>query len=301
MRLGIDFGGTNLKAGIFDESGEVIEFKEQKLVNFTNSGDLLDNLLDFAKKIIGNNPVKKGGLAIKGLVDTKNGMVLEDIGAGNLLAGKKLQQIFEEKLQIDFILDNDARAYMLGEWKFGAGKESQSMVCMTLGTGLGCAVIVQGKPYYGSDVLGGLLGGHISIDRNGPQCNCGNFGCLESYCSATALSKRIKAEIEITGEDVLPKFFEMVEQNNETVHEILNDFVNDLSIGIVNIIHAFNPELIVIGGGVTNSIHLFLPTLTELVHERAWTFPRKKVQIKAASLGNKAAALGIAFHPKLEK
>lgn len=301
MRLGIDFGGTNLKAGIFDESGKVIEFKEQKLVNFTNSGDLLDNLLDFAKKIIGNNPVKKGGLAIKGLVDTKNGMVLEDIGAGNLLAGKKLQQIFEEKLQIDFILDNDARAYMLGEWKFGAGKESQSMVCMTLGTGLGCAVIVQGKPYYGSDVLGGLLGGHISIDRNGPQCNCGNLGCLESYCSATALNKRIKAEIEITGEDVLPKFFEMVEQKNETVRKILNDFVNDLSIGIVNIIHAFNPELIVIGGGVTNSIHLFLPSLTELVHERAWTFPRKKVQIKVASLGNKAAALGIAFHPKLEK
>ena len=301
MRLGIDFGGTNLKAGIFDDQGNIIDFAEKKLVEFTKSGDLLNNLIDFAKEITGNNSVNKGGLAIKGLVDTKNGMVLEDIGAGNLLAGKKLQQIFEENLQIDFILDNDARAYMLGEWRFGAGKGSQSMVCMTLGTGLGCAVIVQGKPYYGSDVLGGLLGGHISIDRNGPQCNCGNFGCLESYCSATALNKRIKAIIEITGDDILPEFFKMVEQKNDTAYKVLNDFINDLSIGIVNIIHAFNPELVVIGGGVTNSIHLFLPALTELVHERAWTFPRKKVQIKAASLGNKAAALGIAFHPKLEK
>ena len=114
MRLGIDFGGTNLKAGIFDDQGNIIDFAEKKLVEFTKSGDLLNNLIDFAKEITGNNPVNKGGLAIKGLVDTKNGMVLEDIGAGNLLAGKKLQQIFEEKLQFNFVLDNDARAYMLG-------------------------------------------------------------------------------------------------------------------------------------------------------------------------------------------
>jgi glucokinase len=300
MRFGIDFGGTNLKAGIFDETGKVIAFKEQKLVNFTESGDLLTNLTEFAQNFTKSYPVKKGGLAIKGLVDTKRGVVLEDIGAGNLLAGKNLQQVFEQKLQIEFIIDNDARAYMLGEWKFGAGRGFQSMVCMTLGTGLGCSVITQGKPYYGSDVLGGLLGGHLSIDRNGPQCNCGNRGCLELYCSATALNKKIKSAIPISNEDALPEFFKMVERNDELACNILHSFNEDLSIGVVNIIHAFNPELIVIGGGVMNSSHLILPSLTDLVHQRAWTYPRNKVQIRAAELGNKAAAMGIAFHPEFE-
>ena len=97
MRFGIDFGGTNLKAGIFDETGKIVAFKEQKLSNFTDSGDLLTNLTEFAKNFIKDHPVKKGGLAIKGLVDRKGGKVLEDIGAGNLLAGRNLQQIFQDK------------------------------------------------------------------------------------------------------------------------------------------------------------------------------------------------------------
>jgi len=299
MRFGMDYGGTNLKAGIFTESGEAVNFVEEKLIKFTEKGDLLANLLEFAKKFIGSHRMQSGGFAIKGLVDTNKGIVLDDIGAGNLLAGRDLQKIFEQELQIPFVIDNDARAYMLGEWKFGAGRDTSSMVCMTLGTGLGCSVISQNVPYYGSDVLGGLLGGHISIDRNGPQCVCGQKGCLELYCSATALNKSVKKtlpQLQVY-EDSLPHFFQLVANKDEKAEDIFIKFIDDLSVGIVNIIHAFNPELVVIGGGVMSSKELILPPLIEKVHQRAWTYPRNKVQIKAAELENKAAPLGIAFHP----
>ncbi len=301
MRFGIDFGGTNLKTGLFTEQGEIIKFEENKLSKFTNQGNLLKALIKFSRDFIEGFSVTKGGLAIKGLVNTYTGYVMEDIGAGELLAGINLAKVFSESLNIPFIIENDARAYALGEWKFGAGRNTDNMVCITLGTGLGCAAIVNGQPFRGADVFGGLLGGHISIDRNGPECSCGNRGCLELYCSATALNARVKKnhpELNIYKE-ALPRFFEKVKEN-KFYRTTLEKFQDDLAIGIVNLIHAYNPDLVVLGGGVLKSSNLIMPRLIEIVHRRAWTYPRGKVQIKASELGNKAAALGVAFHPELE-
>jgi len=297
MRLGIDFGGTNIKTGIFSEDGKPVVFTESKLIEFTEEGDLLDNLVLNAKRVSKNYKLNSGGLAIKGLINTETGILEDDIGAGALLAGKNLKEAFSSKLNIPFKVENDARAYAWGEYKFGAGQGSKAMVCMTLGTGFGCAVIVDGKPFYGSDVLGGLLGGHISIDRNGYECPCGNRGCLELYCSATAFGKRIvntHPEFE-NCEDVLPAFFKEIANKEKKYFHTLYSFQDDLAIGIANAIHAYGPDVVVLGGGVMNSSKFILPRLIELVHKRAWTFPRKKVQIKVSELGNRAAAYGIAF------
>ncbi len=297
MRIGIDFGGTNLKTGIFSEDGKLLFFVENKLSEFTESGDLLDNLVAHAKAVSGNYKLTSGGLAIKGLINTDTGVLEDDIGAGALLAGKNLKEAFGEKLNIRFKVENDARAFAWGEYKFGAGQESKAMVCMTLGTGFGCAVIVDGKPFYGSDVLGGLLGGHISIDRNGSECPCGNRGCLELYCSATAFTERvIEAHQELkNSNNILPEFFEKIKNKEEKYFNTLYAFQDDLAIGIVNAIHAYGPDMVVLGGGVMNSAQIILPRLVELVQKRAWTFPRKKVQINSAQLGNKAATYGVAF------
>ena len=140
--------------------------------------------------------------------------------------------------------------------------------------------------------MGGLLGGHISINKNGPECPCGNKGCLELYCSATAFSKRIKdAHPElISSTDVLPEFFKLIECGNKKYQNTLKEFQEDLAIGIVNVIHAYGPDVVVLGGGVMNSGQLILPELIKLVHKRAWTFPREKIIIKVSELGNKAAA-----------
>lgn len=297
MRFGIDYGGTNIKSGIFEEDGSKISFQEKKLSELSETGNLLNNLIAYAREVIGDNKIQSGGIAIKGLVNTETGMVEEDIGAGQLLAGINLKKAFSHKLGFPFTIENDARAYAWGEYKFGAGKGSKSMVCMTLGTGLGCSLITDDKPFSGADSLGGLLGGHISIDKNGPECVCGNKGCLELYCSATALNKKVKEKLNALQnfEDALPVFFKQVKNGNSEYKLIFDEFINDLSIGVVNVIHAYGPDVVVIGGGVMNSADIILPPLTELVHKRAWTYPKNKVQIKSSLLGNNAAALGVAF------
>jgi len=297
MRFGMDFGGTNIKAGVFDENGKPLNFVEKKLTQFSESGNLLNNLMAHAKNVIGSYKIKSGGLAIKGLINTETGVLENDIGAGQMLAGINLKKTFSDELGFPFAVENDARAYTWGEYKFGAGKGSKAMVCMTLGTGYGCSLVADGKPYCGSDSLGGLLGGHISIDKNGPECSCGNKGCLELYCSATALTKKVKKVHPSLNNsiDVLTEFFESVRAGDEKFVETFHEFIDDLSIGIVNAIHAYGPDTVVLGGGVMNSADVILPPLTKLVHKRAWTVPKNKVEIKKSLLGNNAAAIGVAF------
>jgi len=297
MRFGMDFGGTNIKAGVFDENSNPLNFIEKKLIEFSGSGNLLENLINHAKNVIGTNKIKSGGLAIKGLINTETGVLENDIGAGQMLAGINLKKTFTDELGFPFAVENDARAYAWGEYRFGAGRGSKAMVCMTLGTGVGCSLVADGKSYCGSDSLGGLLGGHISIDKNGPECSCGNKGCLELYCSATALSKKVKDMHPAMNDtiDVLPEFFLHVKSGDELFVKTFNEFINDLSIGIVNAIHAYGPDVVVLGGGIFYSADVIIPPLTKLVHKRAWTVPKNKVEIKKSLLGNNAAAIGVAF------
>jgi glucokinase len=296
MRIGIDFGGTNIKTGIFTDQGETVKISERMLTELT-SGSLLENLVHNAKEVSKGFSLTGGGLAIKGLIDTDTGILQDDIGAGAMFAGVNLKEAFGSAFNIPFHIENDARAYAWGEYKFGAGRGSSAMVCMTLGTGFGCSLVVDNKPYSGSDSLGGLLGGHISIDRNGPECPCGNKGCLELYCSATALRNKITASNpELNNDDdLLPFFFSRIKEKDKKYFDILESFRNDLAIGIVNVIHAYGPDVVVLGGGVMKSAEFFLPAVVEIVHKRAWTVPKNKVLIKVSELGSKAAALGVAF------
>lgn len=303
MRFGMDYGGTNLKAGVFDKDGHALVFRHRPLKEFTQSPTFLHDMIAFARDVIGDRPVEAGGLAIKGMVDVERGIVRDDIGEGSLLAGVPLRQEFSARLGIPFAVDNDARAYAWGEWRFGAGRGARTMVCMTFGTGLGCTVVSHGVPYTGSDQLGGLLGGHISIDRHGPECPCGHRGCLELYCSATALHRRIIAahpECGTSSSDALACFFNGVRNRMPGYSATFDAIVEDFAVGIVNIVHAYSPDAIVLGGGVLKSADVLLPAITTLVHQRAWTFPRGIVKLSAAMLGDSAAAAGMAFHQHLD-
>jgi glucokinase len=124
MRLGIDFGGTNIKIGIFSEDGKTVKIVEKKLTELT-SGSLLENLINLSKGLSSDVQLTGGGFAIKGLVDTESGIVYEDIGAGSLLAGVNLKNAFSDALKVPFNIENDARAYAWGEYKFGAGRGSK--------------------------------------------------------------------------------------------------------------------------------------------------------------------------------
>jgi len=174
---------------------------------------------------------------------------------------------------------------------------------MTLGTGVGCALINNGEIYYGSDPLGGILGGHISINKDGPECNCGNKGCLELYCAQTGLLRIFERTIPsiLSNDDPIKSFFNMVRKGEMLYNKIFNAFINDLAVGLVNIIHTYSPEVIVLGGGIMKSADIILPPLQKYVNKMAFTVPRGRCVIKSSELGNHAPILGAAFHPKLEK
>ncbi len=302
MRIGIDFGGTNVKVGIFQENGAVISFDEFKVKDLEGVGEFVPSLIDRVTQLAQGHILRGGGLASKGLVDRHQGIVLDDIGAGKSLGGLNIRDAFQNALNIPFIVDNDARAYAWGEAAFGAGKGYNVIVCMTLGTGLGCAVVKDGQPYEGSDPLGGLLGGHISIDRKGPFCSCGNIGCLELFCSATALYKMIRNQHSdlLAATDPLPVYFQRAANQEQPYWDTFREFQRNLAIGIVNVIHAYGPEAVILGGGVMNSADIIMPGMAKLVKKMGWTYPRGKVELVSSELGNRAAAMGIAFHPQLK-
>ncbi len=302
MRIGIDFGGTNVKMGIFEEDGAEIRFEEFKVKELEAADEFVPALITRVIQFVQGQALSSGGLASKGLVDRNQGIILDDIGAGTLLGELNIRDEFQSALGIPFIVDNDARAYAWGEAAFGAGRGYDTIVCMTLGTGLGCALVKDGQPYEGSDPLGGLLGGHISIDRNGSHCSCGNTGCLELFCSATALHKMIRSQhSELLGPaDPLPIYFQSAAERKQPYWDTFRKFQLNLAIGIVNVIHAYGPEAVILGGGVMNSADVIIPGVAKLVKEMGWTYPRGKVKILASELGNHAAAKGIAFHPLLQ-
>jgi len=302
MRIGIDFGGTNVKVGIFEQNGTEISFEEFKVTELGSGDGFVKRLINRVVQLAKSHVLVAGGLASKGLVDRHQGLVLDDIGAGRSLGGVNIRDAFQSALDIPFIVDNDARAYAWGEAAFGAGRDYGTIVCMTLGTGLGCALVKDGRPYEGSDPLGGLLGGHISIDRNGPDCSCGNSGCLELYCSATAMHKTIgEMHSELLEYDnPLAIFFSKAAQGDLVYQDTFTEFQRNLAIGVVNAIHAYGPEAVILGGGVMNSARHILPGLKELVRDMSWTYPRGKVMLLPSELGNRAATMGIAFHPQLE-
>ncbi len=296
MRIGIDFGGTNIKFGLFGEDGSTYKFSVKKLIDLRNTNALLLNLLEETKKFAGNEKILCGGLAIKGLINRNTGELINDVGAANEFAGINLQKLFSTKLNIPFVIDNDARSYAYGEWKFGAGKNFNSVIVITLGTGIGCAAVIDRKLFGSENPMSGVLGGHISIDRNGAECPCGNKGCLELYCSASSLEKKVLNKFPqlVEKENPLKTFFDESDSNDK-YKSVANEFRENLALGIVNVVHAYGINRVILGGGLMNSHDKIIPVLTEIVKRRAWTVPKGNIEILPSQLEDKAACIGAAF------
>jgi glucokinase len=301
MRLGVDFGGTNVKIGLFEDDATLVRHISVSTGDIIVEGTPAERLIGLAADVAGGADLDAVGIASKGLIDPERGCVVDDIGHGLALAGIDLRGAFSQAFGCPAVIENDARAFAWGEWRFGSGRGSKVMVCMTFGTGLGCAVVSHGALYYGASPLGGILGGHISIDRNGIPCICGQVGCLERYCSATAFAERIiqshPGRFDLN--KVVPQFFERVRIEPEVYGATLGAFQKDLAVGIVNVVHAYGPDRVVLGGGLMEAGDQILPEVVRLVHEAAWTMPRASVEIRASTVGAVGAALGAAFHPHL--
>ena len=302
MRLGVDIGGTNLKLGLISNDGKVEKYKVHRVDDLLLASNFFDELMSCLKNFIGQDEITFGGISSKGLIDSKEGKVIDDVGLGKELKDYSICEILSEIYKVPFSIENDAKCYAWGEYKFGLGRRYENFCCITLGTGIGCAYIDAGTLFSGHHPSGGVLGGHISIDRNGPICDCGNIGCFEMYCSKNGILRTLEESIPsmLSSTDPVLSFFNSVKNGDVKSIEIFNDFIQNLSLGIVNIMNAYNPNAILLGGGIMNSEDIILPELKRIVHKRAFTLPIGEFVIEKSTLGNHAPLLGAAFLPKME-
>jgi len=267
--LGIDIGGTNLVVGSVAEDGSALHALDSEPTHAeAGQTDVLDRLITLAQRTIERTRQEVRGADIIGVgvgapgpLDTKRGIVLltPNLGGVNL----PLRQIIHERLGLPAALDNDANCAVLGEWWMGAARGTRNAIGITIGTGIGGGIIVDGKLYHGASDCAGEIG-HTTIDTEGRRCKCGNYGCLEAYASGPNIALRAVEELKAgavsrlaayVGGDLRQVTAQTVYQAAHDVDQLALEVVNDtakfLGVGIANLLNVFNPEVVVVCGGVT--------------------------------------------------
>lgn len=309
--IGIDLGGTNIAVGIVDESFKIVKKgSTPTLVNrdpeliIADMGKLCLELL--AETGIGLEEVVCAGIAAPGSVNPRTGIIEY---ANNLpFLRFPIADALRKYLPVrEVYLENDANAAALGEAVGGAAKGKRLSVMITLGTGVGGGVIIDGKIYSGFNYAGAELG-HTVIEYNGRQCSCGRKGCFEAYASATALVNMTKEKLaackdtlmwEMCGNDINKAdariAFAAMKKGDRAGKEVVDMYISYLACGITNMINIFQPEVLLIGGGVCNEKDYLLKPLTEIVNADQYTRNQAvKTEIKIAALGNDAGIVGAA-------
>lgn len=309
--IGIDLGGTNIAVGIVDESFKIVKKgSTPTLVNrdpeliIADMGKLCLELL--AETGIGLEEVVCAGIAAPGSVNPRTGIIEY---ANNLpFLRFPIADTLRKYLPVRKVfLENDANAAALGEAVGGAAKGKRLSVMITLGTGVGGGVIIDGKIYSGFNYAGAELG-HTVIEYNGRQCSCGRKGCFEAYASATALVNMTKEKLaackdtlmwEMCGNDLNKAdariAFAAMKKGDRAGKEVVDMYISYLACGITNMINIFQPEVLLIGGGVCNERDYLLKPLTEIVNADQYTRNQAvKTEIKIAALGNDAGIVGAA-------
>jgi len=286
--IGIDLGGTRVKLGLVTEGAVVA----RKVIPANAAGGLeasfpmvraeVDELLKL------NHVMSFGGvgLAFPGLVDPSSQRILSTNKKYDDALQAEVAGWVREHWNVPFFIDNDARMAAVGEWKYGEGRDTEDLVVMTIGTGIGTSAIIGGRLLRGRHFQAGCLGGHISVQYEGRECTCGNRGCLEAYGSTWSLAGRVEGIRDFEG------LFAAAAAGNAQAVRVLRDCYDVWSAGIVNLIHAYDPEVVVLGGGVMHHADAMLPYVSEKVHRHAWC-PWGDVKIRATKLHGDAAVLGV--------
>lgn len=309
--IGIDLGGTNIAAALVNASNELLLKKSIKTSMVRGFDGLCEDMAGLCQAIvedssIGMDDVESIGIGCPGMIDENTG---EIVFSNNLdvyhspLAGR-----METLTGRPIFAANDANAAALGEYVAGSGREANSMIAITLGTGVGSGIIIDGRICGGFNFSGGELG-HMVIDYNGRQCTCGRRGCLETYASATGLIQSAKDKMKDRRESMLWTLvngdeeavtgkivFDAYENGDNAAQEVVEDYIKLLSVGLANVVNALQPEVIAIGGGISHQGQWLMDALQKQVDQEVFgRFGSKQTMIKMASLGNDAGIIGAAL------
>ena len=300
--IGVDLGGTNLRAAAVDRNGKVLE-KHSQPTDMTRGrdeviADIVSGINAVRQKISGGSRLAGVGIGVPGFILIEKGFVTN---SNNLpvLENFPLRDEIERLLGAPIILENDANAAALGEKWMGAGKEVDDLVLLTLGTGIGGGIIGGGRVLHGAVGMAGELG-HMTIDPNGNPCGCGNFGCLEKIASATAveaMADMMSLGNHLTSQQV----YELTLDGNEKAKMIFQQMGWALGIGLANLINIFNYPLFLLSGGMLPAWDAFAPTMLEEIRKRSFTFRNTETRVERATLGNQAGLIGAAYLPFLSQ
>lgn len=296
IRIGVDLGGTQIKTGIVEE-GTLIEeiiLDTPLLVGYEAVLDKIEEgIVPFLKRY---PKTQKIGMGVPGLIDTAQGIVCysNNFGWENVSFVKDMQERLSRNVQhnIEVIIANDAQCAALGEALYGAGAGYDRVAMFTIGTGVGGGFVKNGQ--LETDRYGAMayIFGHMTIDRKGRMCNCGRQGCLEAHASATALAGRGQGLYEKAPS--AKRIFEGARKKEHRAGCIVEEFMDYLSIGTVNIANILRPGVIVIGGGVSASSDMILPKLEQELKKGVYGYSYAPVKVVCAKLENKAGIVGAA-------
>ena len=305
IALGVDIGGTSIKGASITDKGEILDRFSLKMDRLAEPeisyGKLCDEIEKFLKDKSYKNEIVGIGLGVPGILDRDAGIVKSSPNMPKWI-NFKISDFVEKRLHLPVKIVNDASSAALGEAKFGTGKNYKNIVMITLGTGVGGGIIINGQLYDGLGGTGAQLG-HSVIRYNGRLCGCGRRGCLEAYASATALIKEANVRKENYPESGLNKakeidaktVFDLARNGDKLATKLVKEYVTYLSEGLLNICNEFRPELILLSGGVANEGDYLIKRVESYMKRRHYGYVNApKVPVKLASLGYDSGKIGAA-------
>lgn len=299
----IDFGGTNIKIGLVRDG---VIMAHSSIPSYSGKGiqGRLDDVERAVRKLLGEQGIRLEecagmGIAIPGIVNSAERQVLSIHEKYEDVIGYSFDQWVQERFAMPFVMENDARAALIGETSYGVAQGEKDVIMVIFGTGIGTAVMIDEQVLRGKHHQAGVLGGHLTTDREGPLCNCGNRGCLEEFASHRVLrtrameSQAFKDSVLSSAEDMgYLAVIEAWQSGDGFAAAYMDQLVSHWSAGIVNLIHAYDPDAVLLSGGLMKSADVLLPLIEERVHSRTWT-PWGNVRFLVSSQPDASVLLGL--------
>ncbi len=309
--VGVDFGGTKILAAVVNlETGRLVGTGKKKTRQVHEQEDVIKRIASVVDESLAEagmtaRDIEGIGIGAAGQVNREKGVLVfaANIGVSDLPLAQPLAQMF----QLPCALGNDVEIATLGEVQFGAGRRCDSLVCVFVGTGIGSCIVHDGTIYRGASGSAGEIG-HVVIDPFGRQCGCGAFGCLEAYASRTAIAKHIVAELKRGADSMIRDRIDMtkgilrskaisdaIEAGDDLVKSAVSQAAQFLGLGLASVINFYNPQRIILGGGMIEASEYYFHHAVKHARQRALRVPARKIEFVKAELGDYAGVIGAAL------
>ena len=308
LSIAIDLGGTKIRVAVIDRAGVLVQREDEPTLAHLGKDQTVDRLIQIITRLV----TSTSGRTLVGIGASLAGPVDPDTatmhGPPNLPGwdGFSIKPLLEDAFGIPMWAVNDATLGAVGEHAYGIGRGVQNLVYVTVSTGVGGGIIQDGKPLLGARGFAGEIG-HMSIDRNGPMCPCGNMGCLETLTSGTAIARLALERLERGGESILQEamnedparvnaraVMEAAGLGDSLARSLVDQFARDLGLGLANLMHIFDPQMIILGGGVSQSYETYSAALDAAIRSNVMAHLREHINVVTSVLGDDVSLLGAA-------